>query len=557
MRRLIVIDPDTEFHEILQEQVRPYGFELHVLEPSTSALREVEELNPELIFIAVEEPDKVGYSLCNKAKKGVAKTLPVILTTATVPPSGFNKHRKLRVHADEYIDKRTMNSAEILSKIGALISLGDAADQEGTQSLQLDDIEEIEFALGDIEETSTEADDSFVEEVPFDDVEIETQSIEPTSGEVFEEVDFEFESDAMDDLTIGETEPPVQPEGMSAALFDHDEATGVDEIPVSDETNALRSQITELQAQLEKERTTPRESGGAGLSKEREVLNLREMLNRKEKTLLSLRDEIGEKERLVLDVKERLRQLEHSRASLDEKNLQLEQRLLEATENLEERSQTIRRLEQQDEEQTALLQQTKTEHETSLAEMREQLRADKEQAIAELSQSHTESLNAQKTQAQTHLEDQIQALTESHIEKQKRLSEQNNDSIQTIRHQHTSKIETLQEEHSAAVRDVEERAAETQRLYDDLEKNHQSLREAMELRDEHLASKDKELTKAEEVIRHLRNEKTALEEENQGYQDQVLQAYERLKKDSNAASRAKKALAIALTVLDEEIEETV
>ena len=43
-----------------------------------------------------------------------------------------------------------------------------------------------------------------------------------------------------------------------------------------------------------------------------------------------------------------------------------------------------------------------------------------------------------------------------------------------------------------------------------------------------------------------------LEQENASYQEQVLLAYQRIKSDEAMVARAKKAMAIALTVLDDE-----
>jgi peptidoglycan hydrolase CwlO-like protein len=47
-----------------------------------------------------------------------------------------------------------------------------------------------------------------------------------------------------------------------------------------------------------------------------------------------------------------------------------------------------------------------------------------------------------------------------------------------------------------------------------------------------------------------------LEQESAGYQDQILKAYQRIKSDESIVSRAKKALAIALTLLDESTDES-
>src|SRR5690606_22835647 len=107
-RRILLIDSDPDFQARLQDNFAPYGFEIVTAMDDPAALGQVPDMQPEVIFIAVELPDKTGYSLCNKAKKGVAREIPVVLTTASVPPSGFLSHRKLRVHADEYLDKRTL-----------------------------------------------------------------------------------------------------------------------------------------------------------------------------------------------------------------------------------------------------------------------------------------------------------------------------------------------------------------------------------------------------------------------------------------------------------------
>lgn len=150
-RRLLLIDNDGDFERLLREQLTPYGFEIHQIQPSNEALSHVPKLAPDVLFIAVEEPDKLGYSLCNKAKKSVARDLPVVLTTVSVPPSGFQSHRRLKVHADEYIDKRTMNSDEVMKAIDALVGLGAPSDIDMPLEIEEVDIEEAEVLDEDID----------------------------------------------------------------------------------------------------------------------------------------------------------------------------------------------------------------------------------------------------------------------------------------------------------------------------------------------------------------------------------------------------------------------
>src|SRR5262245_57852614 len=134
-RRLLLIDHDPSFHDILHDNLSQYGFEVYLADDGGAALSQLQEIQPEIIFIAVELPDKVGYSLCNKAKKGIAKDVPVVLTTASVPPAGFKSHRKLKVHADEYLDKRTLTVQELLETVDRLVGLGGAPAGDDADAL--------------------------------------------------------------------------------------------------------------------------------------------------------------------------------------------------------------------------------------------------------------------------------------------------------------------------------------------------------------------------------------------------------------------------------------
>ena len=53
-------------------------------------------------------------------------------------------------------------------------------------------------------------------------------------------------------------------------------------------------------------------------------------------------------------------------------------------------------------------------------------------------------------------------------------------------------------------------------------------------------------------LAELRKEIETLETENASYQEQVLRAYQKIKTDEAMVARAKKAMAIALTVLDDQ-----
>ena len=60
------------------------------------------------------------------------------------------------------------------------------------------------------------------------------------------------------------------------------------------------------------------------------------------------------------------------------------------------------------------------------------------------------------------------------------------------------------------------------------------------------------IAERDQRIAELRHEIEALEQENANYQEQVLRAYQKIKSDEAMVARARKAMAIALTVLDDQ-----
>jgi CheY-like chemotaxis protein len=100
------------------------------------------------------------------------------------------------------------------------------------------------------------------------------------------------------------------------------------------ERDKLRRDVDELHKKLAaKPESAPAPS--SGFSREREFLNLREIINKKEKEILDLRDSTDAKERQILDGKDKLRELERRVRDLDEKALTTERELVAAKEKVE------------------------------------------------------------------------------------------------------------------------------------------------------------------------------------------------------------------------------
>jgi CheY-like chemotaxis protein len=90
------------------------------------------------------------------------------------------------------------------------------------------------------------------------------------------------------------------------------------------EKHRLLAEIEELKTRLQAQ----------PLSKEKDILSLREIINRKEKDVLDLRDALDAKERQILDHKDRVRENERARRDLEEKMLGFEKSLVAANERV-------------------------------------------------------------------------------------------------------------------------------------------------------------------------------------------------------------------------------
>jgi hypothetical protein len=120
------------------------------------------------------------------------------------------------------------------------------------------------------------------------------------------------------------------------------------------EKRASESRAAELQARIgsleterqtlrkeqdeQRERMTQAANQGA-FSKERDLLGLREIINKKEKDILDLRDALDAKERLMLDHKDKIREHERARRDLEERTLGFEKNLVAANEKVGELTQ--------------------------------------------------------------------------------------------------------------------------------------------------------------------------------------------------------------------------
>ncbi|MDH4220702.1 MAG: hypothetical protein OEW23_18240 [Candidatus Aminicenantes bacterium] len=164
IRQILVLDNDKDFVSLLQNGLNPYGFEILAVDPESDKIHTSNLFQAELIFIAVEAPDMLGYSLYDRARRKIGKYIPIVLTTATLSMDDFSLHSQLKEPADAYLDKRRLVSEDIPFKILKLIGLKPHAisshagvhhDQEINQGAKM--MSKLEQTLSDIKNEVSQA----------------------------------------------------------------------------------------------------------------------------------------------------------------------------------------------------------------------------------------------------------------------------------------------------------------------------------------------------------------------------------------------------------------
>jgi len=156
LHQVLVLDNDEDFISLLQSKLGAYGFEIQAVKPDSEKIHALNLSKAELIFIAVEAPDVVGYTLYDKARKKVGESIPIVLTTTTLSAEDFVLHKQLKEPADAYLDKRSLVPKEIPPEIYELIGVklrkGYLHQKNGRSSAQSKNIETISVSKDELDQ---------------------------------------------------------------------------------------------------------------------------------------------------------------------------------------------------------------------------------------------------------------------------------------------------------------------------------------------------------------------------------------------------------------------
>src|SRR5438552_18503982 len=145
-KKILFIDSDEAFASGLSQAATGRGHAPLGSTNSEQGITLAKAEAPDLIVVCVEAQPTNGYMLCTRLKKDERlKSIPVILTSANATPDSFEKHKKLKTRAEEYLIKPFAPSV-MLEKAASLMGVQLPGEQEEVVTA----IEDEPLGLGDL-----------------------------------------------------------------------------------------------------------------------------------------------------------------------------------------------------------------------------------------------------------------------------------------------------------------------------------------------------------------------------------------------------------------------
>jgi DNA-binding response OmpR family regulator/chromosome segregation ATPase len=187
-------------------------------------------------------------------------------------------------------------------------------------------------------------------------------------------------------------------------------------------------------------------TGGAApssaFSRDRELLNLREVINKKEKEILDLKDDLDSKERQILDHKDKVRELERKVRDMDEKLLGVEREMMTANERIQALSQDKDKILERERGVKARLEDAKQEIDKAYAE-NDSLKSKHKEAA--------ERARAEQAAAVAAKDRELDTLRDQHVGELARIAQEHEAARTELEAEHARDLEQLQQEQQAAL----------------------------------------------------------------------------------------------------------
>jgi CheY-like chemotaxis protein len=144
--KILLIESDIALAKELSTAIEARGVEVRVTSDGKDGVDLAKVDRPDLIVLCVELPKMSGYSVCNKLKKDdQLKSIPLVIISAEATQETFEQHKKLKTRAEGYLIK-PFEPAALLSTIGGLIEL--PPEPTIVSSDEVVSLDEVELEVG-------------------------------------------------------------------------------------------------------------------------------------------------------------------------------------------------------------------------------------------------------------------------------------------------------------------------------------------------------------------------------------------------------------------------
>jgi CheY-like chemotaxis protein len=222
-KKILFIESDSAFAAQISEALESSGFDVRVASEGKAGLDLAREWGPNGIVLCVELPGMSGYLVCQKLRKDdVTRGIPLVLTSAEATADTFEKHKALKVRADDYLLKPYLPRA-LLEK---LASVGLPADMEPVPPETTGSEELVSLEEASLEAISPEVPSLDLEGLP------DEPAAQAERGPVSLDDDLSLLDEAFEGIAApagSARERPVEDEDLMAAaasLPQEDETTG-------------------------------------------------------------------------------------------------------------------------------------------------------------------------------------------------------------------------------------------------------------------------------------------------------------------------------------------
>ncbi len=560
-KKIVIVESDTAFSKKLKDELTKTGFAVLETGDGKGAYDLCRKEKPDLVVLAVElSAGQSGYLVCGKLKKDdELKKTPVVIIGKD--PEGFEGHKKLKTRAEEYLKKPFAPEA-LTVKVGVLIGLpSDKANEEEVvvDDLNLGALDELSASPAAAEPARTISGDP--------DLDMLDQAFEDMSGEVtvvnqqLPNLSALLGKDSRPSDMLGKSAaPPPEPEAAKAsANAEEDDALAIlggeehHDIDLGVEIDETSPKVDAAAPKAARAPRAAAANAAAAAANDAEVQGLRGKVAELEEKITQLENSIAERDTELAGAKaasggaKDVVALKDASLKKDKEIIRIKAELNEKSKELTEKDTELLELK----EKEAAFEGKEAEHAQEVAKRDaqiktlqvkvEQLTAEKKKADAAVSQAKDESRAgaASLATAQGELDqaqDQIQELTRQ-VEELQSKSAQLSQELEAARAEvdgakrvHQGELDSTRAELDGVRAELEQSRGEVNQVRGDLESKVQS---------------------AEAEVEQLKGRIGDLEQTNAKNEDRVVKAYQKIKGDEKLREKTRKAIGVALQLLDE------